>query len=158
MTKIKIAVQSMYRKAKITNAYQISSCLLLLVTTLVFSTCDRNNVGPDGGKAKATPVPVSIKGCVPYDSNNNELYTIRVYQSKGVDWTTDSNDYQITFDQKIVPFPVTLPNIPLPKNKTTHWPTNAVPVNCTSKGCYYKYNIYQGGTLCNDPGVLVQPG
>jgi len=150
MNKVRTATQSRYVKAKRMGVSLVCGCLLIFGALLSFCGCKK--VNPN---VTLTSMPVSITDCEP------DKDPINVHSNDTVVWFPKDNSYVITFEPKNYPgtsnaIPVP-PPLPVPKGQQTSESLN-LPNNCTRKGCYFEYEISEGGKVCNDPGVHVIPG
>lgn len=112
------------------------------------------------GTLPTSPQPVHLARC---QANPDE---VKVKDTGKVQWFADDDGYKITFLNNVPPNSAGVPTVnefTVPAGssvtQTMHGPTN-----CSSIGCYYKYNLTRirnavpEGTFCNDPGVRIVPG
>jgi hypothetical protein len=158
------------------NVSRTWSCLLLSGAMLNLSGCDQirkifGNDGGGGGVHGLTTATLSINGCSVVDPSTGRVVD-PIVQKPGtpVTWNfSDQKVYVITFNPKYDK--TSQSNITPPANSITHtssgvtWNNANTPKDCGDNGggCYFKYNIWLGGTpaapgpLCSDPGIQIIP-
>ena len=165
MAKTKVGFQSLHLRAKRMTVSSTPTYFFLLGVLFNLQVC---NPKSKPFVETAMPVPISTNStgvCIPRDR------LIKVDAGHSVQWYAADNDYTIRFNPKLdlhpsspatPPTEITPPPLSIPKQQTASWTAAPNPPDCGdtisgTTGCYFKYNIYRSGTLCNDPGVLVQP-
>lgn len=133
------------------------SCLLLLGAMLNLSGCQQIlKIFGGGGSHTPTLMPVSV-------NNSCDVTEITEHSGKAVTWTFPGDNYRISFNPKydktsnkeITPISSSI-TYAGPRAK---WDNASTPTDCGDNGggCYFKYNIYSGVSLCNDPGIQIIP-
>ena len=135
------------------RAFGVCSSVMLTGVMVGMVGCNRT------GSVPTNPQPVHLTSC---QANPDE---VKVKDMGRVQWFADDDGYKITFLNNVPPNSVGVPTVNEFTVPAGSFVTQTMhgPINCSSIGCYYKYNLTRikngvpENTFCNDPGVRIVP-